>query len=76
MKKKGLVHWVDVTGGLVVVFSLKICGLHSVNMHACVWPNDFAHYWIHTAKIVPAYRYGKSNIYSYALVQIMCATLS
>ena len=27
-------------------FSLKKCGLHSeklsFNMHACVWPNDFA----------------------------------
>ena len=49
-------HWVDVTGGLVRNLILKMCGQHSgtvsykiqgtgVKAMACVWSNDFAHYW-------------------------------
>ena len=55
------IHWVDVTGGLVKFVLKKMwptqCLVQcfftnlgtvakaSFNMHACVWPNDFAHYW-------------------------------
>ena len=28
-----------------VAYIVKSSGTVSFNMHACVWPNDFAHYW-------------------------------